>query len=479
MPPLVGSLLFLIPLAFYTARYHKFITYSIIILSFLGYLALVLCSGIENSPFILWAFTASLTALFLTSRIFFFGILLFTIFSLMGAYLSKEYLAQVQSLVQFDHTIPVSIISNLSLIAYWFTIIYIREYHSSPNLISYHTSNNGFKHNELESQNTQLQNKVQELTKRNSRLVKLYDNLKKFEIASEQKTEILAEAARILDIKNKQIRAVRDDYKEQSNKLEELHEDLTNSIRYAQKIQEAITPEADWVVDHFKDAFILYQPKDIVSGDFYWFEEIKTVEGRIKILIAADCTGHGVPGAFMTVIGHSLINEIVHEMRVFQPDVLLKELDRKIIDMLSSRNGKSEIHDGMDMVAVVIDEGNNTLKYAAAHNPLLHVRKQEMKVIKGSRYPVGSSQYRTEKVFKLHEIELKPDDAFYIFTDGFQDQFGEKEERKYMTRRFRNTILSLNRLPMKEQQRKLRSEFEAWKGNYPQTDDVLIIGFRV
>ncbi|MDX2302834.1 MAG: SpoIIE family protein phosphatase [Microscillaceae bacterium] len=451
------------------------LVYGFIFLSYVSYFMLIFFSGGMKSPFIFWIFTVPLMSLLLTKRIVFLIVLVFTLLSMAGLFLLESEFTDLQSLIQLHNPKFIQFVSNFSLVAYWLGIFYIRE-RSQPS--SLHRPQD-HAHISLDVENKRLADEVRELSDRNARLVRLYDNLKRFEIAGEQKTEILAEAARILDIKNKQIRSVRDDYMQQSRKLEELHEDLTNSIRYAQKIQEAITPESDWVVEHFRDAFIYYQPKDIVSGDFYWFEEIKTVEGRIKVLIAADCTGHGVPGAFMTVIGHSLINEIVHEMRVTRPDVLLKELDRKIIDMLTSRNGKSEIHDGMDMVALMIDESNQVVQYAAAHNPLFYVRKQELEIIKGSRYPVGSSQYRTEKSFKLHTIQAQPNDVFYIFTDGFQDQFGEKEERKYMTRKFRNLLLSINRLPLGEQKKKLHAEFEAWKGKIPQTDDVLIIGFRM
>ncbi len=317
------------------------------------------------------------------------------------------------------------------------------------------------------------------LKARNERLVQMYRNLMNQEEIHMQRADILSEAARVMDIKNRQIKVARDKFLEQSNKLEDIYEDLQNSIRYAQKIQEAIIPEASWVEEHFRDAFIFYRPKDIVSGDFYWFDEVKTLEGRVKILIAADCTGHGVPGAFMTVLGSSILNEIVHEMYITRPDSLLAELDRKIMETLSNRTGKAEIHDGMDMVVLTIHEDKRIVQYAAAHNPVYYVRQQKLEKIKGSRFPVGSAQYRTKKEFKLHTIDVEPGDVFYIFTDGFQDQFGSSEKRKYMTRRFRNFLLSINRLPLQIQKERLAAEFDNWKGDIPQTDDVMVIGFRV
>ncbi len=331
----------------------------------------------------------------------------------------------------------------------------------------------------LQEDNQELKRQVRQLNSRNIRLVKMYENLNKLGETNEQKSEIMTEIAKILDQKHKTILTLSEKFENQSKLLEEINENITNSIRYAQKIQEAIIPEADWVVKHFRDAFIYFLPKDIVSGDFYWFEEKQLFDRKVKILIAADCTGHGVPGAFMTVMGNSLVNEIVHEAKTASPDWILQELDQKIRETLSNKKGEAQIHDGMDMVCLVIDDVAQTVEYAAAHNPLYYVRKNQLHQVKGSRYSVGSSQYRAQKEFKKHVIQAQPGDVFYIFTDGFQDQFGEKEQRKYMTRRFRGLLESINRLPLGKQLEVVSAEFEHWKGGIPQTDDVLLIGFRI
>ncbi|MEO1654680.1 MAG: SpoIIE family protein phosphatase, partial [Bacteroidota bacterium] len=401
-------------------------------------------SGLINSPYLVWALSLPLYAILLpikrSTTLIVGGLSLTLTIILVLLTPEKSGFFGLHS-PEADWTFHQA--SALTFVLLNAILIFFKESENASNYSLTRRSND-----KLIKDNKILKRQVRDLSHRNHRLIMLYDNLKKFELANEQKTEILTEAARILDTKNKQIQSVTDEYKGQSSQIVELHEDLTNSIRYAQKIQEAITPDPEEVINHFRDAFILYKPKDIVSGDFYWFQEKKMVEGRVKILIAADCTGHGVPGAFMTVIGHSLINEIVNEMHIIQPDILLSELDRKLIEMLSNRKGQTEIHDGMDMVALVIDDYNGIVQYAAAHNPLYYVRNQELIRVKGSRYPVGSSQYRTKKVFDLHTIDTQPGDVFYIFTDGFQDQFGQKEERKYMTRRFRGLLQSVNRLPL-------------------------------
>ncbi|GAB4408522.1 MAG: hypothetical protein OHK0053_35260 [Microscillaceae bacterium] len=331
----------------------------------------------------------------------------------------------------------------------------------------------------LHQESQQLKKEMRQLNGRNQRLVQMYQNLNRLEATHEQKSEIMTEVAKILDKKHKTILSLHDRFESQSMLLEEINENITNSIRYAQKIQEAIIPEAEWVVSHFRDAFIFYQAKDIVSGDFYWFEQKEVLDQKVKILMAGDCTGHGVPGAFMTVLGHSLINEIVHESHIVQPDWILNELDRKVLETFSNKRGEVQIHDGMDMVCLVIDEEAGMIHYAAAHNPLYYVRKNQLYEVKGSRYSVGSSQYGEKKIFKLHSIPVQKGDVFYIFTDGFQDQFGEQAQRKYMTRRFRTFLQSINRMPLGKQKKIIESEFNHWKGGIPQTDDVLIIGFRI
>ena len=367
--------------------------------------------------------------------------------------------------------------SFVGLAVYMILIVSFKEQNTSQ-LVSSFTSTNAMV-SEMRNENDFLKGEIKVVSKRNYRLVRLYQNLEKLEEQSELKTEILEEATKVLDQKNREIRKTRDQLLAQSKEMKVIHEDLTNSIRYARTIQEAIIPYSQSVTKHFKDAFIFYKPKDIVSGDFYWFAENAGPEKNLKIIIAADCTGHGVPGAFMTVMGTSIINEIIHSRNITSPDKILIELDKKIIDTLNNEHRENKIHDGMDMAVLTINEESHEVQFAAAHNPLYYVRKEDLIQIKGSKFPVGSLQYTTTKEFTLHQIKAEPGDVFYIFTDGFQDQFGEKEQKKYMTRKFRQLLHSINRLPMAKQQKLLESEFSKWKGNTPQTDDVLIIGIRL
>ncbi|MDX2302835.1 MAG: SpoIIE family protein phosphatase [Microscillaceae bacterium] len=443
-------------------------------LVFYGVLFMVLSffSEVYFSPFVYWLLTIPMSAFLLGNRTEMIIWSAFTVFAF-GSLGLKHYFLEDHFAVWVSSDIVLERYSLLSLIGYALVVLVLREWLDYQKYTNLQKQLIG-----SQRENQSLKRQFHVLDNRNFRLVKLYQNLKKFETNSEQRTEIITEAALALSSKNKEIQNVVDRFMTQSKKLEEINEDLTNSIRYAQRIQAAITPDSELVISKFRDAFIYYQPRDIVSGDFYWFAEKKYLDGQMKILIVADCTGHGVPGAFMTIMGNSLINEIVNEMKVLQPDWLLQELDRKLIETLSSRNGQA-IHDGMDMVVLMIDDRQKLIHYAAAHNPMYYVRKEKIHELKGSKFAVGSSQYKTRKEFKLHTVQAEPGDVFYIFTDGFQDQFGEKEKRKYMTRRFRNFLCTINRMPLKMQGEKVKSEFEHWKGNIPQTDDVLVIGFRM
>ncbi|SFF57974.1 PP2C family protein-serine/threonine phosphatase [Thermoflexibacter ruber] len=265
--------------------------------------------------------------------------------------------------------------------------------------------------------------------------------------------------------------------------IEKKNENITDSLKYAQRIQKAILGNEEEVLCNFKEGFIFFKPRDIVSGDFFWFSQLffNTEERSSKrILIAADCTGHGVPGAFMTVMGNALLDEIINEKCITTPHLILHELDRKIVATLQKQNFNQS--DGMDMVILVIEEKDDNTKWvhwAGAKNPLYYVRNRQLHEIKGDKFPIGGNQSKIAKTFNTHTFELKDDYIFYLFTDGFQDQFGGKENRKYMVKHFRNFLFEISHLPLSVQKEKLEQEFTSWKGEREQTDDVLVIGVSV
>ena len=205
------------------------------------------------------------------------------------------------------------------------------------------------------------------------------------------------------------------------NNLDEKKNYILDSLNYAASIQMAVFGSKSQILKHFKEGFILFKPKDIVSGDFYWFGSVEDE----KIVVSADCTGHGVPAALMTIMGNDLLNEIVLQDKIIHPDKILEELDRKIINGLSNENGV-ERQDGMDMSIVTINAKKQRIYFAGAKNPLYIIYKNEIDTIKGSFFPIGSNQYNTKKQFDLHEIRYKKETKIYLFSDGFQDQFGGK-----------------------------------------------------
>jgi serine phosphatase RsbU (regulator of sigma subunit) len=223
------------------------------------------------------------------------------------------------------------------------------------------------------------------------------------------------------------------------------------------------------------DSFVLLLPKDIVSGDFYWFSEFNE-NGESKIILAAvDCTGHGVPGAFMSMAGHAYLNQIVNVQKIVSPDLILHELHKNLFRSL--KKGETHNKDGMDLAICVLDRNKKTVEFAGAKNPLLFVQNGELTVIKGDRDSIGGDE---EKVtFNKHVFEWSPDMVFYMISDGYEDQFGGPLGKKIMRRAFYELLRRVSDLPMDLQKEKLLSHFNDWKLNTTQIDDVLVIGFRI
>jgi serine phosphatase RsbU (regulator of sigma subunit) len=246
---------------------------------------------------------------------------------------------------------------------------------------------------------------------------------------------------------------------------------ITDSIEYAKRIQTAILPSLE-LFSHELDHFVLFKPRDIVSGDFYWAEEI---DGSY-LIVTADCTGHGVPGAFMSMLGISLLNEIIISKGIIRPDRILNELREKIIEALKQEKG-SILKDGMDMTICLLDRNTGRLQFSGANNPLYHVSGGKLTQIKGDKMPVAI--HEVMEPFSLHQLYLKQGDAFYTFSDGFADQFGGPSGKKFLAKNFRKLLLTIQELPMIEQGNRLDEVFNEYRNGVEQVDDVVIIGVRV
>lgn len=297
----------------------------------------------------------------------------------------------------------------------------------------------------------------------------------------QQKEEIYAQSE-MLKESNSKVQHILEELKEKQKLVEKKNFDTLSSINYAKRIQYVLLPDQEVIAKHLPESFIFFRPKDIVSGDFYWFTQKDE-----KIFIAVvDCTGHGVPGAFMSVIGHNLLHEIVISDNIYAPDQILNKLHRGVRAIL--KQDTTQNRDGMEISLCVIDKKEQILTFAGARSPLYYVENDEIQILKGDKSPIGGIQKEDERLFQTHQIPINSGDdntitpnskMFYMFSDGFQDQFGGKHNEKYMSKRFRNFLHTISYMPVNLQMKQLAQEFEMWKGEAEQTDDVLVIGIKL
>ena len=281
-----------------------------------------------------------------------------------------------------------------------------------------------------------------------------------------------------------------------NQKLKHQKESIESSILYARRIQEAMLPPLQKIQNVIPESFVFLKPCDVVSGDFYWFTETETkpiyqkindfelnqkilsgFENEKIVIAAVDCTGHGVPGAFMSMMGDSYLNQIINQQNIAQADEILHYLNKNI--QIALKQPESGNRDGMEIALCVIDLEANELTFAGAKNPLIYIENDELVEIKGSIAPIGG-EFPTDipREYIAHTIEIKPSRTFYIFSDGFQDQFGGAKGKKFMKGHFKALLLEIHQKPMQEQLQIIQQTLSDWKGDYPQIDDILIIGFR-
>lgn len=259
----------------------------------------------------------------------------------------------------------------------------------------------------------------------------------------------------------------------QKLELEQKDKNITDSLIYAQRIQEALLPSETYFRKHFKDCFILFKPKDIVSGDFYWIGE----KSDKIFVVAADCTGHGVPGALMSMIGLKLIEKTINEDNIEIPSKILAIMSKELEKTFSrEKNIGTIIRDGMDIGLCVIDRKRKKVDYAGAFFPLYLIRDESLVEIAADKIIIGMNP--DSLAYTDHEIDLLVDDIFYIFSDGYVDQFGGSENKKFMYRRFRYLLLTIHKLPADDQKSILEDNIKTWMGTNEQVDDMMVIGFK-
>lgn len=305
-----------------------------------------------------------------------------------------------------------------------------------------------------------------------SQLESYYNELE--EKVRERTAEVVAQ--------KEEIEAQRDTLQEQRNMLAKVNDSLQkayteieDSIHYASRIQNAILPPGEYLKKVIPNAFFFYKPRDIVSGDFYW---VAAKDDKV-VIAAVDCTGHGVPGAFMSIVGNNQLNYALNVKNATQPAEIIKILDQGVTDTLRQTHSGS-IHDGMDLAMVTIDKKKGIVQYAGAFNPLILIRNGEIEKIKADRTAIGGHILQNEKkTFTHHEFKIQKGDMIYMYSDGYPDQFGGEKGGKYMSGKFVKLLQSLHALSLEDQYQKLEEELNMWKGDEAQVDDILVVGVKL
>ena len=258
-----------------------------------------------------------------------------------------------------------------------------------------------------------------------------------------------------------------------TKQIEQQKINITDSIQYASRIQEALLPPANELNRLLPSHFILNKPKDIVSGDYYW---VTTKENKV-LLALADCTGHGVPGAFMSIMGINLLNEIVNKAEEVMANAILNDLRDHLVKSLRQKGDKDESKDGMEMALCVVDYESKKLQYAGAFRPMYLIRNKELHVYKGDKMPIGI--YNEEKIsFSNKEVQLEDHDMIYLFTDGYVDQIGGPGRKTFRSKKFKQLLVDIHRMPMDEQKAILEKAYEEWRRDIEQIDDIMVMGIR-
>ncbi len=278
----------------------------------------------------------------------------------------------------------------------------------------------------------------------------------------------------IIEKQKDQVEIQKQEVEEQKQVVDEKNKEIIDSITYAKRLQDSILPQSSTIKKLFPDSFILFKSKDIVSGDFYW---VKESNGK-HLISAIDCTGHGVPGAFMSLIGANGLNDAVEKHQLSDPGGILNELNRSAYHSMNKGDENVNVRDGMDLSLCAIDYTNLKLSFSGAGNPIYHVRNNELNIIKGDRFAIGSF-VPGEKTYTTHEISVLKGDMIYLFSDGYADQFGGLKGKKFMYKKFRDTLLSINNKKVNDQKSLLENTLNTWMGSYDQIDDILVIGIRI
>lgn len=316
--------------------------------------------------------------------------------------------------------------------------------------------------------NILLARQKHEISEKNEELQQVNEEIK-------TQRDMIIEQNEELSLKKNEIETQRDVATQQRDLISHQKKELTDSINYAQRIQRAILPPAYYVSSCLPDSFILYLPKDVVSGDFYYVEKIN----NYVIFAAVDCTGHGVPGSMMSVIGYNLINQAVKLNQITKPSEILSFLDAGVTDTLRQGGGESGVNDGMDIAVCTLNIKTNLLQFAGAYNGVVYIKGTELTEIKADNLAIGVNYDGVVDTYTNHEIQMEKGDLIYLYSDGYADQFGGYKGKKFKYKQLKEIILQNSEESMIVQKEKLMKYFIEWKGDLEQVDDVMIIGVRI
>ncbi len=400
----------------------------------------------------------------LSVNLLIFSLLLIGVSLLFSFYLSKRITSPISLLAKQIHLFVES----------GFTKVDTVDYNTNDKEIENLIQNFSYLKDEIYSLLTDFKHKVEERTA---------EILKQKNKIEHQKDEI--------ECQNEQLVYKNTLIGQQKKNIEEHNRNLLDSIKYARKIQNALMPEIVHLLAFFPESFICYLPKDILSGDFYWFQQIKSREQNITLIAAADCTGHGVPGAMLSMLSITLLNEIVLRKNITCASQVLNELRKQIKKSLQQTGQKGEQQDGLDIAFCAINNTTLEMSFAGAHSPLWWYRSKEQKVaynsisrtespftiVKADRQPVGV--FMKERSFTEHKLQLEHGDILYLATDGYASQFGGSKRETYKSKRFRELLNQISNCDMEVQKKIIETNFIEWKGTENQTDDVLIIGIKI
>ncbi|MBA3682094.1 MAG: tetratricopeptide repeat protein [Bacteroidetes bacterium] len=279
----------------------------------------------------------------------------------------------------------------------------------------------------------------------------------------------------LLQEKNDAIASQKNEIEGQKEELQHKNKEITDSINYAKRIQGSVLPSANLVNTLFADSFIYFQPKDIVSGDFYWIAQ----NDNYIYYAVADCTGHGVPGAMMSMLGNSLLNQIVLNSKTDSPDVILKELHFHVVKTLNENIQQRDSKDGMDIALLRMDPKKKEILFSGAGRPLYIIQNKQLGILKADKYSIGGFYDTQEVNYLLHKIKIDTPTQLYMFTDGVPDQFGGPKGKKFMSKKLQELLVQTSDLSVSEQEQRFKSVFESWKRSVEQTDDVTLVSIRL